>query len=78
MTTKVNIAISQGLSAAKRIIPIVDIKNKIEKNEAREDIKIKDGTITFDNINFSYNSNPEKQVLKIRFRNPTSRTFLHF
>ena len=62
--TKVNIAISQGLSAAKRIIPIVDIKNEIEKNEAREDIKIKDGTITFDNINFSYNSNPEKQVLK--------------
>ena len=62
--TKVNIAISQGLSAAKRIIPIVDIKNEIEKNEAREDIKIKDGTITFDNINFSYNSNPEKMVLK--------------
>ena len=62
--TKVNIAISQGLSAAKRIIPIVDIKNEIEKNEAREDIKIKDGTITFDNINFSYNSNPKKLVLK--------------
>ena len=62
--TKVNIAISQGLSAAKRIIPIVDIKNEIEKNEAREDIKINDGTITFDNINFSYNSNPEKLVLK--------------
>ena len=62
--TKVNIAISQGLSAAKRIIPIVDIKNEIEKNETREDIKIKDGTITFDNINFSYNSNPEKLVLK--------------
>ena len=62
--TKVNIAISQGLSAAKRIIPIVDIKNEIEKNENREDIKIKDGTIKFDNINFSYNSNPEKIVLK--------------
>ena len=62
--TKVNIAISQGLSAAKRIIPIVDIKNEIEKNENRDDIKIKDGTIKFDNINFSYNSNPEKIVLK--------------
>ena len=62
--TKVNIAISQGLSAAKRIIPIVDIKNEIEKNEVREDIKIKDGTIKFESINFSYNSNPEKIVLK--------------
>tara|TARA_E500000075_G_scaffold39671_1_gene35600 strand:+ start:513 stop:2198 length:1686 start_codon:yes stop_codon:yes gene_type:complete len=62
--TKVNIAISQGLSAAKRIIPIIDIKNEINKNESSDDVKIKDGTITFDNINFSYNSNPEKIVLK--------------
>ena len=62
--TKVNIAISQGLSAAKRIIPIIDIKNEINKNESSDDVKIKDGTIMFDNINFSYNSNPEKIVLK--------------
>ena len=62
--TKVNIAISQGLSAAKRIIPIIDIKNEINKNESSDNVKIKDGTITFDNINFSYNSNPEKIVLK--------------
>ena len=62
--TKVNIAISQGLSAAKRIIPIIDIKNEINKNESSDDVKIKDGSITFDNINFSYNSNPEKIVLK--------------
>mgnify|MGYP001303231267 FL=1 len=62
--TKVNIAISQGLSAAKRIIPIIDIKNEINKNESSDDVKIKDGTITFGNINFSYNSNPEKIVLK--------------
>ena len=27
--TKVNISIGQGLSAAKRIIPIIDIKNNI-------------------------------------------------
>ena len=37
--TKVNIAISQGLSAAKRILPIIDIKNEIEKNESSEEIK---------------------------------------
>ena len=62
--TKVNIAISQGLSAAKRILPIIDIKNEIEKNETSEEIKLTDGTITFENINFQYYSNPDNQVLK--------------
>ena len=62
--TKVNIAISQGLSAAKRILPIIDIKNEIEKNESSEEIKLTDGTITFENINFQYYSNPDNQVLK--------------
>ena len=27
--TKVNIAIGQGLAAAERILPIIDIKNKL-------------------------------------------------
>ena len=62
--TKVNIAISQGLSAAKRILPIIDIKNEIKKNESSEEIKLTDGTITFENINFQYYSNPDNQVLK--------------
>ena len=62
--TKVNIAISQGLSAAKRILPIIDIKNEIEKNDRSDEIKLIDGTITFENINFHYYSNPDNQVLK--------------
>ena len=62
--TKVNIAISQGLSAAKRILPIIDIKNEIEKNDSSDEIKLNDGTITFENINFHYYSNPDNQVLK--------------
>ena len=62
--TKVNIAISQGLSAAKRILPIIDIKNEIEKNNSSDEIKLTDGTITFENINFHYYSNPDNQVLK--------------
>jgi len=62
--TKVNIAISQGLSAAKRILPIIDIKNEIEKNDSSDKIKLTEGTITFENINFHYYSNPDNQVLK--------------
>ena len=62
--TKVNIAISQGLSAAKRILPIIDIKNEIEKNDNSDEISLIKGTIVFENINFHYYSNPENQVLK--------------
>ena len=62
--TKVNIAISQGLSAAKRILPIIDIKNEIEKNISSNEINVTDGTITFENIDFHYYSNPDNQVLK--------------
>ena len=62
--TKVNIAISQGLSAAKRILPIIDIKNEIEKNISSNEINVTDGTIKFENIDFHYYSNPDNQVLK--------------
>ena len=62
--TKVNIAISQGLSAAKRILPIIDIKNEIEKNDNSDEINLTNGTIVFENIDFHYYSNPENQVLK--------------
>ena len=62
--TKVNIAISQGLSADKRIIPIIDIKNEISKNENSKEISLSEGTINFENVNFAYYSNPDKEVLK--------------
>ena len=59
----VNIAINQGLSAARRILPIIDQKNSIiEKNDAT-DLIIKNGTIKFENVSFKYNSE-EKEVLK--------------
>jgi ATP-binding cassette, subfamily B, bacterial MsbA len=59
----VNIAINQGLSAARRILPIIDQKNSIvEKNDAT-DLIIKNGTIKFENVSFKYNSE-EEEVLK--------------
>ena len=58
-----NMAVNQGLSAAKRILPIIDNKNEIiEKNNATNLI-IKNGTIKFENVNFRYNSN-ERKILK--------------
>ncbi len=62
--TKVNVAISQGLSAAERIIPIIDLKNKIETNSDASCLNLICGDIVFDKVNFAYKSNREKQVLK--------------
>jgi subfamily B ATP-binding cassette protein MsbA len=60
---KVNIAINQGLAAAERIIPVIDLKNEINMNDKSENISVSKGNIIFKNINFAYQSNKEKQVL---------------
>ena len=62
--TKVNVAISQGFSAAERILPIIDIENEINLNEQGEKLTTEEGNIVLDNINFSYKSNPENKVLQ--------------
>ena len=62
--TKVNVAIGQGVSAAERILPIIDIKNEIILNEEGEKLKISEGDIVLDKINFYYKSNFENKVLQ--------------
>ena len=58
-----NMTIKQGLSAASRILPIIDNKNKITDHQDALDINIKNSTINFKNINFKYNLE-EEDVLK--------------
>ncbi len=62
--TKVNVAINQGLAAAKRILPIIDLKTEIKSNSDSDTLSLIDGSIKFKNINFSYKSNFENKVLK--------------
>ena len=62
--TKVNVAIEQGLAAAKRIIPIIDTENEIKENSNSKNLIISEGNIVFDKVNFSYKSNLENKVLK--------------
>ena len=60
----INIAFGQGLSAAKRILPIVDIKNHINLNLESPKINLIKGNIKFENVNFNYKSNEQNKVLK--------------
>ena len=57
-----NMILKQGLSAANRILPIIDNQNKITDHEDAQDINITHSNIKFDNINFQYNAD-EKDVL---------------
>jgi len=76
-----NIGISQGLAAADRILPIVDIKNKISENQDSLSLKLSNGDIEFKNISFKYTSNTKVESknnvlnnvnLKIQNRKMTS------
>jgi len=49
-----NIAINQGLIAAKRVLPIVDIVNEIQEEPNAPDLKISKGVVNFTNVNFKY------------------------
>ena len=50
-----NLSINTGLSAAKRIIPIIDIKNEIDEKEGNKSLEIDKGEIKFENCSFKYN-----------------------
>ena len=58
-----NMGLQQGLSAAKRVLPIIDVKNKIIENKGGNQLEITSGNIEFKNVSFKY-SNSEKSVLQ--------------
>ena len=58
-----NMTLNQGISAAARILPIIDNENKITNHKNAQDINITKAEINFSNITFRYNSD-EKDVLK--------------
>ena len=58
-----NLTINQGLAAAKRILPIIDQKHNIFEDEKLDKLKVLSGTITFEKVNFNYNSN-SRSILK--------------
>jgi len=64
-----NMIINSGLSAASRILPVIDQKNKIKNSESAKPLEIKDAGINFNNVNFSYEENegPTLKSINLKF-----------
>ena len=58
-----NMVLNQGLSAASRILPIIDNENKIKDIQEAKNLIFKNAEINFKNVKFSYSSNSEDKVL---------------
>ena len=58
-----NMGIHQGLSAAKRIMPIIEDDN--EDKKSHKDLEIKKGNINFDNVSFKYSESLQNILQKI-------------
>ena len=59
----INMSINQGLSAAKRILPLIEQENNIKEKPNALSLKTANGEINFRNISFRYNAE-EREVLK--------------
>ena len=59
-----NMVLNQGLSAASRILPIIDNENKIKDKKEAEALRLKEAKINFKNVNFSYDVDQNSKVLK--------------
>ena len=59
----INITISQGLSAAARILPVIDEKSKLIENGDDLEMKINKGDIVFKNVFFKYDEKITNNIL---------------
>ena len=63
-----NMVLNQGLSAAQRILPIIDQENEIRDVIDSESLNIKTSNIEFKDINFSYEKNEEKALRSVNIK----------
>tara|TARA_Y100000591_G_C21815401_1_gene690417 strand:- start:415 stop:1911 length:1497 start_codon:yes stop_codon:yes gene_type:complete len=58
-----NMGIQTGLSAARRILPVIDERIEIKDAIDCKELTIKNGSIKFDNVNFKYDINNENLII---------------
>ena len=65
-----NIAVQQGLSGSRRVLPIIDTINEIKDKNNAKDLIIKDGEIIFENVSFKYVNNENEILNSVNLRIP--------
>ena len=65
-----NITIQQGLSGARRVLPIIDDVRKISEKDNAKKLQIKQGEINFQNVKFSYHSEETRVLNTINLNIP--------
>ena len=63
-----NISINSSLSAAKRVLPIIDHKNEIFEKSDDKDLKIIEGTVDFKNVSFKYDTKKDSALNLINLK----------
>ncbi len=58
-----NVIVNQGLSAAGRILPVIDTKISIQNSQYSSSLNVSDASIKFENVTFSYKE-ADGEVLK--------------
>ena len=65
-----NITIQQGLSGAKRVLPVIDDLNEIKDENNSNDLKVVDGEILFQNVSFDYQDKKNKILKNVNLKIP--------
>jgi len=63
-----NISINQSLSAARRVLPIIDHKNEIFEKNSDQELKIVLGDVDFKNVNFKYDTKEDSALNSINLK----------
>ena len=59
-----NMGIQSGLSAARRILPVIDQKIEVKDGDNCKELVLNNGEIVFENVNFKYDFENQKQTLE--------------
>jgi subfamily B ATP-binding cassette protein MsbA len=65
-----NVAIQQGISGAKRVLPIIDELPKISEIKNAKELIVKDGSVNFHKVSFNYPKNNQEILRSIELNIP--------
>ena len=68
-----NISIKQGITGARKVLPIIDNKNQIKDQEGATELLLKEGNIIFKNVVFNYREKERRILNSINLNIPAKK-----